>query len=301
VTNKELKARIREKKEKKFKKRKQIAVAVGVFLVLALSALSLLVLKRQSLVTDDTVLTATQVKTQPPVAATNGHNIYKEVYEDFLSPMARTFKVSTIEVDGKITYQFFRADTDEVTDDELIPLMKAADAALKLMETNPSFTTGDVNLNFQRPLEQGIVVLNRTSNAPAIVLELQELTMQPEDMQVEVDGVIRNEADRPLSIVNLAAGEPPVFDNESAKRFWSIIQAVCLGYARKSPMRDPACNIYSANAAAGLAHIDKLTAKQTIEDFGMTKIGSLSGTKDLKYYFYEDIYDLYFNNPYYQP
>jgi hypothetical protein len=90
------------------------------------------------------------------------------------------------------------------------------------------------------------------------------------------------------SLVNLAG--PAKNENLEFSNAWSVIQAICLAYAGGYQDSDPVCNIISANAAAGWVGIEKKSASDLINSYGMTDLGYL-GSRDYQYRFIDFVHE----------
>ncbi|MBN1916260.1 hypothetical protein JW796_04765 [Candidatus Dojkabacteria bacterium] len=138
-----------------------------------------------------------------------------------------------------------------------------------------------INLQFVRPQEHGIVVYDREEEIHPLMQEFGEFTFKPQD-DIEIN--------RPISVINLAHRRRNIEFGHIYENTWKIIQAVCLGYSRMEKRNDPACNIYSASAAAGLQGVPMEAARDWINSLGLTTIGRVSGVDDLPYRFLDGVY-----------
>ena len=94
----------------------------------------------------------------------------------------------------------------------------------------------------------------------------------------------------PLSAVSSTWRDHRKNGSQEFANAWSVVQAICLAYAGGFQDNDPVCNIISANAAAGWAGMEKQSAADLINSYGMTDLAYL-GSRDYRYRFIDFVYE----------
>ncbi|GAB4163871.1 MAG: hypothetical protein Fur003_6310 [Candidatus Dojkabacteria bacterium] len=138
---------------------------------------------------------------------------------------------------------------------------------------------GNVFENVSPPAQHLIIFLNRTEDIPSLVLKNGEAT------------VVSELEDGSHTLTTFIALNGPKREY-NAQTYWSIAQAMCLGFTQNTPNNDAYCNVFAANATAGYIGLDKETAKEWIASYGTTELPTyIAGAKSAEYVFDEIVYD----------
>lgn len=187
--------------------------------------------------------------------------------------------VKEIRVEASQPFIFIlKPESDEITDEEVENVTELALRTVSIFDSRGGLKHDDIDVAFHRPNEQKILLIKRNN--------------MPELLSADVYGEMTIAVDQTYfrSFVNLAG--PARNGSQEYANAWSVMQAICLAYARDFQDRDPVCNIISANAAAGWLGMDRKQAEDIINNYGMTDLGYL-GSKDYRYRFIDFVYDAF--------
>lgn len=168
-----------------------------------------------------------------------------------------------------------RPQSDEITDEDVKNVTELALCTVSVFDSAGGLKHDDIDIAFHRPTEQKILLVKRRN--------------MPELLSSDIYGEVTVSIDKTYfrSLINLAG--PAKNGSQEFADAWSVIQAICLAYARDFEDSDPVCNIISANAAAGWVGMEKKSAADLINSYGMTDLGYL-GSKDYRYRFMDFVY-----------
>ncbi len=181
-----------------------------------------------------------------------------------------------VEESKSFIFIFRPLNTQELTENEVQNTTDIALRAVSIFESRGGIRHDDIEMAFYRPVNQNILLIKR-HDMPEL---LSENTYGEMTLSIDNNSF--------LSIVNLAG--PKKNGHQDYANSWSVIQAICLAYARDFQDSDPACNIISANAAAGWVGMDKKQTEELINSYGMTQLSYL-GNKDYQYRFIDFVYE----------
>jgi hypothetical protein len=166
--------------------------------------------------------------------------------------------------------------SNEITDEEVKNVTDLALLTVSVFDSAGGLRHNDIDVAFHRPTEQKILLIKRRS--------------MPELLSANIYGEVTISIDKTYfrSLINLAG--PAKNGSQEFSNAWSVVQAICLAYAGNFEDSDPVCNIISANAAAGWVGMEKQSAADLINSYGMTDLGYL-GSKDYRYRFIDFVYE----------
>jgi hypothetical protein len=168
-------------------------------------------------------------------------------------------------------------DTGEISQQVIHTFIELITYTSSVLESQDGFRHDDLVLAFQRPIIQRIIFVDRPGGLPDPIGLLSEATINASDDPTKV-----------VSVINLSGYTKEL--GREYSNFWSVIQAVCLGYAiQTSAEADAICNVLSASGAAGYAGIDRATAEAWINGLGTTQLSYL-GSKEIRYRFIDFVY-----------
>jgi hypothetical protein len=169
-----------------------------------------------------------------------------------------------------------RPQSKEITDEDVKNVTELALRAVSVFDSGGGLRHDDIDIPFHRPTEQKILLIKRHD--------------VPELLSASIYGEVTISIDKTYvrSLINLAG--PAKNRSQEFANAWSVVQAICLGYAGDFQDNDPICNIISANAAAGWVGMDEQSAAELINSYGMTNLSYL-GSTDYRYRFIDFVYE----------
>jgi hypothetical protein len=168
--------------------------------------------------------------------------------------------------------------SQEITDEDVENVTELALRSISVFEGGGGLKHDDIDIAFHRPIEQQILLIKRRN--------------MPELLSADLYGEVTISVDQTYfrSLVNLAG--PVKNGSQEFTNVWSVVQAICLAYAGNFQNNDPVCNIISANAAAGWVGMERKSAADLINSYGMTELEYL-GSKDYQYRYIDFVYQAF--------
>lgn len=221
---------------------------------------------------------STQTDLQPPVS-TPPQEEYVEAFLSYAKQLEQEGLSAAKEIRVEESQPFIfilKPQTQEVTDGDIDNVTELALRAVSVFDSAGGLKHNDIDIAFHRPTEQQILLIKRHD--------------MPELLSAEIYGEVTISNDKTYfrSLVNLAG--PTKNGNQQFANAWSVIQAICLAYTGDFQDSDPICNIISANAAAGWVGMEKQSAADLINSYGMTDLSYL-GSKDYRYRFIDFVFE----------
>jgi hypothetical protein len=206
---------------------------------------------------------------------------HTEAFLSYMKILEEEGLITVKEISVKESQPFIfilKPQSQEITDEDIANVTDLAVRTVSLFDSGGGLKHDDIDIAFQRPAEQKIVLIKRRN--------------MPELLSAEVYGELTISVDKTYfrSLINLAG--PVKNGSQEFTNAWSVVQAICLGYTGDFQDSDPVCNIISANAAAGWVGMDGKSAAELINSYGMTDLGYL-GSKDYQYRFIEFVYQAF--------
>ena len=206
---------------------------------------------------------------------------HTEAFLSYMKILEEEGLITVKEISVKESQPFIfilKPQSQEITDEDIANVTDLAVRTVSLFDSGGGLKHDDIDIAFHRPTEQKILLIKRRD--------------MPELLSADIYGEMTIAVDKTYfrSLVNLAG--PVKNGNQEFTNAWSVVQAICLAYARDFQDSDPVCNIISANAAAGWVGIDGKSAADLINSYGMTDLGYL-GSKDYRYRFIDFVYQAF--------
>lgn len=162
--------------------------------------------------------------------------------------------LDTLEKEGLIRVGYFSTPDQPAVHNVVIPKSgevteKEVDLDLlasvaTFLERKKDFPYAGYTLKLVRPVEQNIIILDRTVGLPVILADRGEVTFN-----------LNREGTRIATLINLS-GPQKTIGGTAFSTSWSMAQGVCLGYCFNSKGCDAICNVLAANIAAGWTNTD---------------------------------------------
>jgi len=213
------------------------------------------------------------------LVGTPAQDIYTEAFVQYVRQLEKEglTTVKEIRIEDSQPFIFIlMPQSEEITDEDVKNVTELALRAVSVFDSGGGLRHDDIDIAFHRPTEQQILLIKSHD--------------MPELLSAEIYGEVTISIDKTYfrSLINLAG--PAKNGSQKFADAWSVVQAICLAYTGNFQDSDPVCNIISANAAAGWVGMEKQSAADLINSYGMTDLGYL-GSKDYMYRFIDFVFE----------